>query len=249
MTDKQLLIDCMKLLGRYDDTKEGVEPEEGETLTYEKIAEKYPWGDWKIGNHPDIRFKPHQLVGKFPSVFAPREKSLRFLGHEMRNTDRKIDAKIMHTLERSPIRGWMCQSAVGIGKTITYLLSILLEVCMLREELAAGKPIIARPTLISMPSGLTPQTVNQALEHFGHVLKIHSFYGTKANISDAESSRKEATVSQLELDSMMREWAKNTHDPETAAHVVITSNHNFEEVAKGYRGPGGQEHGIPFLES
>ena len=57
-------------MGRYDTSKEGAQPKEGEVLTPEELAKKYPWGDWKIGQDGGVWFKPHQLVGKYPDLWS-----------------------------------------------------------------------------------------------------------------------------------------------------------------------------------
>lgn len=57
----------------------------------------------------------------------------------------------MHLLEKGPFKSWMCMNEVEIGKTFTYLSSVVLAYMDLVRSKEAGEEIIARPTIMELP--------------------------------------------------------------------------------------------------
>jgi hypothetical protein len=110
---------------------------------------------------------------------------------------------------------------VGTGKTYTMMLSVELKYKRLLARQAAGKKVLARPTLFVVPANLVAQTFQECQEAFPD-LKFHCFYGSAAQLPVGHP-RRAATIQKPQLDDKMVEWDADDDNPETASHVVITA--------------------------
>lgn len=138
-SDADLLIESLKLAGKYNDQLPDTGPDmTGQPVDPKVYLKQYSWGDWFTGGLSKNFFLPHQL----------------------------IDSYILHKLELSPIAGFLLANTVGTGKTLIYGRAMELGACRLDAAVARGEAIECGPNLVMVPAALVYQTFTELRNNF-----------------------------------------------------------------------------------
>ena len=112
-----------------------------------------------------------------------------------------------------PILSTILGNDVGLGKTITALLLVVISYNDYKRRAAAGEPLDAWPSIFFEPPNLVAQVFNEVTGFFGQFFKVVVVQGCA--VSHGSNTRlAEASDLGRDLPGLMEKWKRRKHDPE-----------------------------------
>ena len=125
------------------------------------------------------------------------------------------DAYAMHLAEDSPMPCTILGNDVGLGKTVTALLLVLMSYYKWKRRKAAGAPVDAWPTIFFEPPNLVAQVFNEITSFFRQIFTVvvvqghPSSHGSNSRLAKASQRGKE-------FRTLMQEWKLQKDDPKAS---------------------------------
>ena len=120
--------------------------------------------------------------------------------------------------EQSPLGASILANTMGIGKTLTYLLLVLLSAKQKTKLHFTGTPQKFAPTLLVVPAMVLPQIYAEIITFFSKELEVKVFYGSASSAS-AHLCLRLNTIETHEFSDVMHRLGLGQGDPQVI-HVV-----------------------------
>lgn len=134
------------------------------------------------------------------------------------------DAYAMLLAEESPVPSTILGNDVGLGKTVTALLLVLMSYYKWKRRKEAGEPVDAWPTIFFEPPNLVAQVFNEITSFFGQLFTVVVVQGHPS--SHGNNSRlAEASQRGRELRDLMGRWKSQKDDPKASQPRISGGEH------------------------
>ena len=126
--------------------------------------------------------------------------------------------------EESPVPSTILGNDVGLGKTVTALLLVLMSYYKWKRRKEAGEPVDAWPTIFFEPPNLVAQVFNEITSFFGQLFTVVVVQGHPS--SHGNNSRlAEASQRGRELRDLMGRWKSQKDDPKASQPRISGGEH------------------------
>lgn len=107
-------------------------------------------------------------------------------------------------MESGPLHASLLANDVGVGKTITYLASIIMRVRRMAEAQSTGQQsCVFRPTLVMLPMPLIRQVFSECTRYFGRFISAYVYYGSPDRSNEKEGLLKGSIIRSRDLGRFM----------------------------------------------